>query len=177
MQYNDFTAKCDAKVCLRKRKYHEKGCLLDSKRQDCYDKYEKVNNKKHIFTFDDEEQLLRESVWERDGNSKPQPKVGNTSWKLYCRFWKCLLQEEQSMFLWLNRTQLWVCKNIDVAHLKGKGANPELKYKIENCVLMNRLAHTRLDTYKDPITGFNIDVTTRDAWLDRIRLNIIGVSK
>ncbi len=169
MTFEEFGQKCDIKVCLRKRKYHEKGCLLDSKRQDCYVKFLKVNKFKQP-EVDEKWEAVRTAVWERDAKILPDDQ-DSTKWKSYCRFMRSLTLDEQIRFIKLNQNYLWMCADIDVAHLKGKGAFPELKYEVSNCVLMNRLAHSRLDVYKDPFTGEDIDSFVRESYIDKIRSN------
>lgn len=167
--FEDFAQKCDVKVCLRKRKYHEKGCLLDSKRQDCYSKFLKTNKFK-VPEVDERWEAVRTAVWKRDAGILPNDSV-QSNWKLYCQFYRSLTKLEQEKFVKLNQNLLWLCVEVDVAHLKGKGAFPELKYDESNCVLMNRLAHSRLDVYKDPFTGDDIDSFVRESYIDRIRSN------
>jgi hypothetical protein len=59
-------------------------------------------------------------------------------------------------------------KKLDHCHILGKGTNPQLKYDVDNIVLLYRLFHSRLDMYKNPITGDNIDNDTLDYFWELI---------
>jgi len=57
---------------------------------------------------------------------------------------------------------------LDPAHVFGSGPFPHMVYDTDNVVLLNRVAHDRLDTFKDPITGKPITKEEHTVWWKRI---------
>ena len=168
-----FCSRCEARRCPRNTIYNAKTCVRDAKRKTCYDKYlrkqEKEADKINLRLEESQADIIDKDIWERDVGYVPDKKnLPGDSWKKVCRFWRCLTIEEQNLFLTVNREHLWLCRNVDKAHWRGRGSHPELSHKLENIVLINRLVHTRLDTYKDPITGDDITADVRDAWFQRM---------
>ena len=62
---------------------------------------------------------------------------------------------------------------LDVAHVIPRTSSKALYYEPDNLVLLNRVSHSLLDTYHDPITGVAIvPQQVEDYWK-----YIIGVEK
>jgi hypothetical protein len=91
------------------------------------------------------------------------------NWKDYCMFWGCLTLEEKNELNITYNNELWINENLDSAHIEGKGENPSMKYNVDNIVIIGRLWHGLIDTYKDPITRKPITQEERIKWFERIR--------
>lgn len=165
--FEEFCSYCDKKLCLRNTIYNAKTCVRDSKRKRCYDKLKKTKEKfvKKLTNFQKDE--FADSVWQRDAGFIPDKKQID-HWEKYCRFWRCLTSQERVQFYKIHKDNLYLCNNLDVAHVEGKGRNPGEKTNLENVVLLNRLAHSLLDTYFDPLTKEKITAEERERWFDRI---------
>jgi len=57
---------------------------------------------------------------------------------------------------------------VDPAHILPKSVYPKFKYNHYNVIPLSRLFHSRLDSYKDPITGKNISKEEHEIWWNRI---------
>jgi len=55
-------------------------------------------------------------------------------------------------------------KPIDHAHIFPRSTHPHLKYDVDNIVLLSRLFHSRLDEFRDPITGEYIGKVMAGKW-------------
>jgi hypothetical protein len=154
MDYETFTSFCDKKLCLRKCFYNDKTCRRDSKRQSCFSKYSKKQEEVFIkkTTFDPDEQKFREAVWIRDFGSYPEDrKILN--WERYCRYWNSLSEEEKVIVKENYFSDLYMNTSLEVAHIKGKGSNPnkEDKYNPDNALLIGHLFHRLIDDYINPL--------------------------
>ena len=54
---------------------------------------------------------------------------------------------------------------LDVAHIISRARAPHVKYDPDNAVLLNRLFHSRIDTYRNPISGQPMSEEQREKWL------------
>lgn len=88
-------------------------------------------------------------------------------WKSYCMFYKILTPEERKAFL--QSANPAYLEQLQVAHILGKQAHPDKKYDLDNVVLINAVAHRRLDTYLDPITQEHMTYEERMGWFQRIK--------
>jgi len=172
LEYEKFTSFCDKKLCLRKTFYNEKTCIRESKRQSCYKKY--LNKQEEVFlkktNINEEEQTFRESVWIRDYGSYPDNRVIK-DWKNICRFWKILSNDEQNAVTENYGNEFYLNKNLEVAHIKGKGSNPEksLKYSSDNAFLIGHVFHRLIDDFINPITKQAMSKEERESLLERIK--------
>lgn len=57
---------------------------------------------------------------------------------------------------------------VDPAHVLPRSTHPHLIYDPENIVMLSRLFHSRLDTYRNPLTGSPISKDEHRKWWDRI---------
>lgn len=166
--------------CMRNTIYTERTCSREGKQRRCYAKYQEKLAKKLLKPVkkissrvkkDESYEELVAKVWQRDAGFLPESRQREDWWK-YCRFFRSLFDSERKIFLDRNNDLLWMCVNLDCAHRESKGSRPDQKYMVDNVFLLNRLAHSRLDSYQNPITGEAIDAAERDAWFDRIAENV-----
>lgn len=54
---------------------------------------------------------------------------------------------------------------LDVAHIISRARALHMKHDPDNAVLLNRLFHERIDGYKNPLTGDDINEEQREKWL------------
>lgn len=78
------------------------------------------------------------------------------------RFLKILSSVQAKAFFNFNKGLL--TQKLDPAHILPVSKYPRLCYNPDNIVLINRIAHTRLDASKSPITGDPIDLKTLKLW-------------
>ena len=90
-------------------------------------------------------------------------------WKDICMFWNCLTDKEKEFANDIDHKDMWLNKNLDIAHILGKGEKPELKFDLDNVVIIGRLWHSRIDKFKDPLTNMSISQQVRLYWFDRIK--------
>jgi hypothetical protein len=57
---------------------------------------------------------------------------------------------------------------LDCAHIRPRSTYPELKYDVNNVVLLNRYSHSCLDMRRDPVSGRKIPQEEVDDWWQRI---------
>lgn len=82
-----------------------------------------------------------------------------------CRLWFVLNSEERRILI---ENAGHLLNILDPAHVFGKGSKPELKFEIDNIILLNRYSHTMLDENKNPITGDYISIEEKESWWKRI---------
>jgi hypothetical protein len=152
MLYKEFITYCDKKKCLR-RTILSKRCSMDYKRQSCYEKFlkQEEKNKEKILKVDEEWQIVKKQVWERDNGR--------------CRVLAVLDVKEYGMI----KDEIYR-QQIDTCHVisRAQAPQPELYYNPDNLFLGLRIFHSRLDTYKDPITNKAITQYERNRWMIRI---------
>lgn len=94
---------------------------------------------------------VQERVWKRD-NAK-------------CRLISLLSADD---YRTLVQNSGGLHKVLDCAHIKSRGSHPELKYEVDNVVLLNRFSHSMLDSGRHPLTGKACTPEERDYWWMRI---------
>lgn len=145
-EYIDYYEKY--KKCFDTNYYHNKPLTrkrLESKYADYIRKKESKDSK---YQKDEEWENVKEIVYARD-NSKCQF-LANISFELKKEFYK------------ENSVTNPLLKIIDPAHIIRKVKSKECYYDSDNVVCLNRLVHTRLDNYQNPITGKNISKEETD---------------
>lgn len=171
MELEEFQANCNKFRCMRHTLVNKKTCLRESKQNDCFKKWnakrEKDFAKTHKFLSGEYEFI--DEVWIEQAGFVPEDRQKVAHWKLYCRFWKCLTPEEQQEFLTRHADYIWMAQQMQVIHLKGRGANPESKKDKSNIVLGNHIAHRLLTDGKDPITLESIGKEEIENWYERMR--------
>lgn len=164
--YEDMITKCDLGYCSRYNVgYNPKTCIRESKRKDCYRKLEAKESKAKFKTKsnkDKDEQFLID-VWKSEFNIKPKSTVSNFEWKSHCKLWNVLTKDEQDYIIADFKSDLYYLQNnLDVAHIKPKGANPELKYDLDNVTIIGRYFHRLLTDMKHPVLR-DIDINNNEV--------------
>lgn len=57
---------------------------------------------------------------------------------------------------------------LDTAHIYPVSTHPRLTYVDSNLILLNRYSHSRLDSFRHPISGVSITYTEAMQWWERI---------
>jgi len=112
--------------------------------------YEKAEIKKDQKKLKKDERLLSVYAWvdERDNYS--------------CRLLNKLSVQE---LLYVSNTNgVFLLSIIDHAHILPRSTHSYLKYDVDNIVLLSRLFHSRLDEFRDPITGEYIGKVMAGQW-------------
>lgn len=135
--------------------YKENERLIDNpiKNKNKYtDKQLTTKYKNYLEKFNEDgltkDQVLREKVLERDNNT--------------CRLWKVLTPKEKG------ECSLPMPLGCDVAHIFPKGRYPNLRYDMDNTVLLFRAFHNRLDEGKNPLNGKMATKEEIEAWWIRL---------
>ena len=106
-----------------------------------YKKYCRKQNNKQLKSID-----LRQQAMKRDKG---------------CQLYKKLHSEDKIL---INSELYGKFGHLDMAHILNKSSYPELKYNINNVVMISRLFHTRLDTQLNPLTGKRISKDELTSW-------------
>lgn len=148
----DFSINCNKGYCAGVS-IKSKKCFTESKQLKCYSKYIEKNNK--VFVEDKEWSGVVNLLKDRDGDS--------------CRLLKILNIEEYTQVLPEILKNFGSYKEpLDPAHIFKRNTHPELKYDLDNLVLLHRFFHSRIDSYKDPVTGKHLSKEEVAAWWKRI---------
>ena len=166
--YEEFTTYCDKLRCLRNT-MTSKNCAKEYKREKCYKKWTTQQTKTYAKNTekDEEWETCRKEVWLRDAgyfNGNTQ----NKNWESVCRYWKSLSSTEKEI---IKKNTLYTNPNnstIEVAHIKGKGSNPELYYDIDNLILISHTFHSLIDNYINPLTLKSMKREERDEIFEKI---------
>jgi len=127
--------RCPNDAFVRKNPYT--GKQLETR----YKKYVRKQSKKEITSN------IRELAIKRDRNQ--------------CQLYKLLTRQDRDIV----DSQLFKeTMHLDMAHVFNKSSYPELKYELDNVVMIYRLFHNRLDTQCNPITGKPIDKKELEKW-------------
>lgn len=114
---------------------------------------------------------FRNAVWQRElGIDMPSGGIYK-NWTEACQVWKSFTQEERKRFMESVAGSEHLLSEIHVCHIEFKSIRKDIKYDPDNAFLGNRIAHSRIDTYKDPVTGSDISSEERKHWLKRIALS------
>lgn len=174
--FEEFSASCANRRCLRNTIFNAKTCARDSKRKACHIKYlnkldkeaeKRKQNKGRPGNPDPEYDKLVHDCWVRDAGFEPETKHLPKSWKNYCCIWKCLSIEEREEAQ--QQVGFYLNAHVDVSHIKGKGGRADLKYLLTNVLISGRFFSNRLDKYLDPVSGEPITAQERDEWFERAK--------
>jgi len=150
--------KYNASIEKNKKKNEKK--ILDSI-ENWENKKQKFHNgeitKEEFFNVDKRLLEVYKEVDERDNNC--------------CVFWNYILTVEQKVYIYkhfYNDFEI-LSKVIDHAHLDAISEKPELKYDKNNIVCLSRFFHSRLDQYKNLLTGCSISKEERQKYIDMFR--------
>lgn len=143
IEKEEFIEKCIEGKCPRYTIYNKKTCSKSGKQTACYRKYvssieknKEKDEKKRIKTSEWTD--IRDIVFTRDNNEC-----------VYLAYLKSLdnkLDYAKALHLAGNQ-------GYDPAHIFGKGIAPELANEPDNVVTLTRVFHSRLDTYRHPLTN------------------------
>jgi len=81
------------------------------------------------------------------------------------RLLKILTIEEAILF---KESSEVITNILDVAHIFPVSTHSKIMYEDCNCLLLNRLSHTRLDNMQNPVTGNPINKEIQFNWWKRI---------
>lgn len=171
MDFKEFSDFCTKRFCYRHSTYSER-CLQEEKQLRCFTKWNKVKLKKakRIVALNYEYASFVTEVWKQtfgsfDGFSKKK------NWQKYCRIWNILTDDEKKYIEDNFNEDLWLNENLDVAHILPKDTDIDLKYNPSNGVILGRLFHQRLDSFKHPVTNEKITKEERLTWLQKAKEN------
>lgn len=156
MYLSEFHTHCESGKCLRGLA-PSKGCAKDTKRNQCYEKFDAQRRKVYLKACqrDPRWERVRTIVIERDRNQ--------------CRVWQILTAQERKYVLDTYRADYVMLQDLDCAHAHGRNAAPEHKYDPDMIFLICRYFHGLLDTYHDPVTRKKLSRLEHEQWWDRIR--------
>jgi hypothetical protein len=150
-EYKEFTESCDKRVCLRGTIYNANTCKTDRKRKRCYPKYcAKLTPKEH--QIDEDWEFVKKEVDKRD--------MGQ------CRLSAILTEEERKIAL--SSPGFDSHFGNDRAHIIRRSQSKTLYYEPKNIVLLKRVFHSRLDQFKNPVSGHSITKEEANKWWERI---------
>ena len=148
--YVDFSEYCDKERCLSHTIFNKKTCKRENKRRNCFKKYLDKCNKERDNPIDKEWLAVREFVLDRDN--------------FECRLAKVLSIEEGTGL----RASFYQRQSLDVAHIVRRSQSTKLYYDPTNLVTLSRKYHSRLDMYKNPLTGKSATKEEIQNWWIRI---------
>ena len=151
--FEDFSSNCKKGRCLRHTIYNETTCSREGKQRRCHVKYlDKISSKLYENKTDNEWEVAKKRVWERDGGK--------------CRLLSILSPEEVEQAK--ANTGFFMSQPLDIAHCIRRSQSQKLYYEERNLYLLNRLFHSKLDSYQNPVTGRGMSREDADAWWIRI---------
>ena len=96
-------------------------------------------------------QEVADKVWKRD--------------KSECRLLSKLKIDNPELYLYfVNNNMKSLYTKLDLAHIIPRSQSRILYYEEENLILLNRISHSLLDSYHNPITGESINKVQHDEW-------------
>ncbi len=91
-----------------------------------------------------------------------------------CRFLSKLKVDNPKLYMYFINTNLkTIYSQLDLAHIIPRSSSANLYYEPENLILLNRVSHSMLDSYHNPVTGESITKVQHDEWW----MYIIGKEK
>jgi len=100
-------------------------------------------------------QEVADKVWKRD--------------KGECRLLSKLKIDNPDLYLYFIKNNMKsLYTKLDLAHIIPRSQSAELYYEPTNLILLNRVSHSLLDSYHNPITGESINKVQRDEWWEYI---------
>lgn len=153
MTFEDFvaiyekTGKCPQQMSKSKHTLNERELKIR------YEKYNKVKNEKiQKGSWDDPQwKEVADKVWKRD--------------KGQCRLLSKLKIDNPELYVYFIRNNIKsLYDKLDLAHIVPRSKSKELYYEEENLILLNRISHSLLDSYHNPITGVAINKIQHEEW-------------
>jgi hypothetical protein len=157
--FEEFSSFCSKGVCLRKTMKTHK-CSTEAKQKNCFDRYDRK--------------------LEKDKDRRHEKKEENKHWveitkqvKLRdktCRIWEILTKEERLHILKNFEAEFrWLSKTLDTCHIISRAQSGELKYDLDNLLLISRFFHRRLTDLQHPVTGEPITKDQETEWYLRAK--------
>lgn len=118
-----------------------------------YEKYIKLKEKKiQKGSWDDPKwKEVADIVWKRD--------------KGECRLLSRLKVDNLNLYMYFIENNIsTLYKKLDLAHIIPRSKSSELYYEPNNIILLNRVSHSNLDTYHNPVTGEAINKEDHEWW-------------
>lgn len=167
MELPEFQEKCRSRRCPRNTIFNAKTCARETKQVRCFGKYtkklEKARNKTK--TGDLQWISVRDEVWRQDTGDFGSYQSKTKKWRNYCSLYRRLSANEKHEFEVSSSSEVWICSNLDPAHILSRAQRPDLTYDSDNIVIINRLFHQRIDTNRHPLTGKGVPKEQATAWL------------
>ena len=157
--FGEFSSFCSKGVCLRKTMKTHK-CSTEAKQKNCFDRYDRK--------------------LEKDKDRRHEKKEENKHWveitkqvKLRdktCRIWEILTKEERLHILKNFEAEFrWLSKTLDTCHIISRAQSGELKYDLDNLLLISRFFHRRLTDLQHPVTREPITKDQETEWYLRAK--------
>ena len=118
-----------------------------------YEKYNKVKNEKiQKGSWEDPKwKEVADIVWKRD--------------KGQCRLLSKLKIDNPELYVYFIKNNMKsLYTKLDLAHIVPRSKSRELYYEPSNIILLNRVSHSLIDTYHDPVTGKTINKEEQEKW-------------
>jgi len=94
--------------------------------------------------------------------------VANIVWKRdkgECRLLSKLKIDNPQLYMYfINNNLPSLYTKLDLAHIIPRSQSAELYYETTNLILLNRISHSLLDSYHNPITGKPITKEEHEKW-------------
>lgn len=198
MIFEEFKEDCLTYKCNRYTFISEQ-CLKDFKIKKCYNKYlvkiekDEIKKDKLLLKNIEKQDLIKQEILD-EFDDKKQKYLSGYIGDLYgfqenkdlrwiqvqenirirdvdCVVWHHILNVKQKSYImenfWEDYSRL--NKFQDCAHIESVARRPDLKYDEKNIVLVSRFFHSRLDQYRDLVTGLKISEEIRNYYLNLLK--------
>ena len=153
MTFEDFVAIYEKTGKCPQQMSKPKHTLNERELKTRYDKYIKPKKEKvQKGSWDDPLwQEVADKVWKRDSGQ--------------CRLLSKLKIDNPELYLYFIKNNMKsLYTKLDLAHIIPRSQSAELYYEPSNIILLNRVSHSNLDTYHDPVTGKSITKEEHEKW-------------
>lgn len=153
MNFEDFVAIYEKTGKCPQQMSKPKHTLNERELKTRYEKYIKPKKEKaQKGSWDDPKwKEVADKVWKRD--------------KSECRLLSKLKIDNPDLYLYFIKNNMKsLYTKLDLAHIIPRSKSSELYYEPTNLILLNRVAHSNLDTYHDPVTGKSITKEEHEKW-------------
>lgn len=192
LDIEDFKKDCINKKCNRSTLYNEKTCLTENKQNKCFEKYiislekrqQKYINKilldqkkfedamenGFLNDIDVEWEEIKIKVWKRDTNYDYDGIYKRKDTIKYCAIWNHILTKAEQYYIMKHFfKELTECNTLSNMHIESRQRKPELKYDIDNVLLVSDYFHDLYDNYKSLTTRDNTNNEEREKWALRFK--------
>ena len=167
MEKKKFKEFCNSGRCSRGSIITPK-CVKELKQERCFIKFIKKEAEKKEKLSDkiQKDVSFNEKVWFSIFDIS---KDAVDDWQNYCGIWKILSIDQKEHIKKKYGKELWLNNNLDIAHIKQRSSTPELKFDIDNVVIVGRYFHGLLDGFQNPVTQEKISGEDRLNWFLRAK--------